>query len=277
MNIKHMRLVLGMLCILLASTFASSRTYVPATEIPVFESFATLSAISYCDLNGWTCGSYCDEFPNMIVVTTFSTDITRTTGYVARDDLNKAIYVSYRGTFYLQNNLFDVLFELVPYLPVTGAMVHQGFYSSFNEVIDLVYGNVSQQLANYPDYKVVVLGHSLGAAVALLSTLDLHQRLQSLNVSNLFLYTFGEPRVGNPTFAQYATELGFPTVRLINQNDIYPVLPPRALGYEHEGTEYWIEDAQGNTVICPQLEDPTCSDSVRLVQRNLTVHFHYYK
>lgn len=119
-----MKLVLT-LCILLAPTFAS-KTYLPATKIPVLESFATLSAISYCDLKGWTCGSYCDEFPNITVVTTFSTAITRTTGYVARDDLNKAIYVSYRGTFYIQNDLFDVLVKLVPYVPVTGAEVHQG-------------------------------------------------------------------------------------------------------------------------------------------------------
>ncbi len=50
----------------------------------------------------------------------------------------------------------------------------------------------------YPDATVSVTGHSLGAAVATHAALHLHQRNISISLP---LYTFGQPRVGNPVRA----------------------------------------------------------------------------
>jgi acetyl esterase/lipase len=53
--------------------------------------------------------------------------------------------------------------------------VHQGFYSTEQALIQDVLAAVSELQLKYPTYNVRVTGHSLGAAVALLTALDLLQ------------------------------------------------------------------------------------------------------
>ncbi len=92
--------------------------------------------------------------------------------------------------------------------------------------------------------KVVISGHSLGAALSSLSAIYVSSNLTSKPV---FVYTFGKPRVGNVAYSQ-CIAVHFPNRfwRIENNDDIVIQLPLSATPnlsnynfpylYEHEGT-----------------------------------------
>ena len=61
---------------------------------------------------------------------------------------------------------------------------------------------VAEQLAQHPDYQLLIVGHSMGGALATLLGLS----YQNYGKSPLVI-TFGQPRVGNPAFAQFVDEV----------------------------------------------------------------------
>src|SRR5690606_124377 len=68
-------------------------------------------------------------------------------------------------------------------------------------------------------HTIIVCGHSLGGAIALL----LAEYLRRYWSENLQLYTFGAPRAGNATFVESAKDLVHH--RLVNHNDPVPGVP----------------------------------------------------
>eukprot|EP00049_Salpingoeca_infusionum_P005576 m.93824 g.93824 ORF g.93824 m.93824 type:complete len:106 (+) comp13010_c1_seq13:1173-1490(+) len=74
-------------------------------------------------------------------------------------------------------------------------MVHLGFYEAYVAVQQELMSYVAQHVTAYPDYRVLIAGHSLGASLGALCALDLRLQYSQLQIS---LYTFGMPRVGNP-------------------------------------------------------------------------------
>jgi kumamolisin len=77
---------------------------------------------------------------------------------------------------------------------------------------------------------VMVTGHSLGAALATLYTLD---NARSDQIYNPLLCTFASPRVGDSTFVSTFNGLGLTSWRIVNTPDIVPYLPPEHLGFSH--------------------------------------------
>ncbi|MDN9032438.1 lipase family protein, partial [Enterobacter hormaechei] len=69
--------------------------------------------------------------------------------------------------------------------------------------------------------KLVITGHSLGGAVALLIAELLRHR--SGFTYDIVLYTYGSPRVGDKTFVENARPLVHH--RMVNQNDPVPSVP----------------------------------------------------
>lgn len=84
--------------------------------------------------------------------------------------------------------------------------------------------------------------HSLGAAEAVLSAMDLYQRVATLTKDNLSLYTGGCPRVGDDKFAYYVDSTKIPNYRSVHNRDIVPHVPPQDLGFDHPGIEVWSRD-----------------------------------
>ena len=72
-----------------------------------------------------------------------------------------------------------------------------------------------------PTPRIVVAGHSLGGALATLAAADL--TIQGL--SNVQLYSFAAPRVGNRTFADQFTAKVPVAFRVANSEDIVPTVP----------------------------------------------------
>ncbi|KAJ7494824.1 Alpha/Beta hydrolase protein [Mycena galericulata] len=194
-----------------------------------------------------------------------------TQGFIAQDDTRQEIVVSFRGTSSIPDAFTDIELILVPFVSPSLTetfKVHQGFLAAYNSVADDVLEAVTAQLAQFPTYSVIVTGHSLGAAIAALSAVSLKAALPS--ATTLQLYTFGQPRTGDPQWAAFAeSTLGVDNIfRGVHTFDGVPTIIPQALGYEHHATEYWqfedplLEADTATVKQCVGGEDPTCSDSI---------------
>lgn len=140
---------------------------------------------------------------------------SNTQAYVTHDD--RMILIGIRGT---QENPDDLMLDLdatqVPYKEGIG-QAHHGFYRGFKAVKAFVEPYL---LSFHTGQKVVVCGHSLGGAIALLLAEWIRRNEQKYDV---LLYTFGAPRAGDRAFVEGASALVHH--RLVNHNDPIPSLP----------------------------------------------------
>jgi putative lipase involved disintegration of autophagic bodies len=90
---------------------------------------------------------------------------------VARDDSAKRIVVSLRGS----SDINTVVVDLLTYQSPTGVIsgcsecrVHAGFLLAAQSVETTVVGSVEKEIEAYPEYQLLVTGHSMGGAVAVL-------------------------------------------------------------------------------------------------------------
>lgn len=140
--------------------------------------------------------------------------------------------------------------EFVPFETDIGIPDDVRVESGFNDIYrtpDDATGSMQQQLftlidkyqtsAN-PISEIHVTGHSLGAALSQLFTLDLALSRPGIPTSNI---NFASPRVGNKSFVSfYETVSQDTTLRVHNQYDAVPHLPPAELGFEHTPAAYII-------------------------------------
>lgn len=73
---------------------------------------------------------------------------------------------------------------------------------------------IAKYLNQYPKFKVVITGHSLGAAMARLMYFFLEDNKQFPFVA-YELFTYGEPRVGNKYFAEFMNRQPIVTARAV--------------------------------------------------------------
>ncbi|MGF7162542.1 pimeloyl-ACP methyl ester carboxylesterase [Rhodoligotrophos appendicifer] len=111
-------------------------------------------------------------------------------------------------------------------------LVHRGFQSAAK----MLYADLKQHLNR--DYSVYLTGHSLGGAVAGLLALYLHE--DGYKIAGVV--TFGQPKFTNEAgIAEYGH---LPYLRVVDQNDIVPMLPDTTKGgqvkFAHLGTEVTI-------------------------------------
>lgn len=165
-----------------------------------------------------------------------------TQGYLATQD--RLLLIAFRGTelFHLEDILTDVNLALFPG-PV--GQVHFGFAEALDQVwpsfLDFFYGM-------YQGQPIWLTGHSLGAALATLSTARIKfDPVDQVRIQGL--YTFGSPRVGDDEFAsafdRACKKICF---RFRNNNDVVTRVPLPgifALRYRHVGQLCYF-DAQGN-------------------------------
>lgn len=87
--------------------------------------------------------------------------------------------------------------------------------------------------------KIVITGHSLGGALAILFANRLRSLYPEYVAEHLDeIVVFGAPAVGLRNFSSWYGELGDKTTRIVNGADVVPFTPP--LSYCHVGTEIWL-------------------------------------
>ncbi len=101
--------------------------------------------------------------------------------------------------------------------------VHEGFASALAAVLE----QIRSQLPKREDRRLLIAGHSLGGALAVLAAAVLSDAPECAIGG---VYTFGQPRVGDRVFCEkYSERLGARTFRCVNNRDIVPRLPPQSL------------------------------------------------
>lgn len=118
----------------------------------------------------------------------------------------------------------------VPYGNYESAIrVHTGFIDTYN--CDEVRKKIHSLIPEAP-CRIIVTGHSRGAALAVLCAVDLQYNFPGKNVE---AYLFGCPRVGNRAFSLSYNKRVSKTLRIENGNDIVTKLPPAIFGFRHVG------------------------------------------
>lgn len=190
-------------------------------------------------------------------------------GYAADEDM---IVVAFRGTHNLRNWLLDLDFDhCVPKFATkiiesrksaassAAPTVHCGFLAGYTILREGVIDAIQDLLSRHARASLLVTGHSLGGAMANLAAVELsqlanpalaslfkgHRRSSVLAPSVTRLYTFGAPRTGDDTFAEFAHEhKGLAaSYRIVNSKDPVPHLPFTSWSYHHIGSEVWYTDS----------------------------------
>lgn len=150
-------------------------------------------------------------------------------GFLASDPAGKLAVLSFRGTD--ANDPSDLMDDgdALPEPWIGGGRVHSGFGAALAEIWDQVLPALTALGAT----RLLITGHSLGAAMATLAA--------SLQLP-ASLYTFGSPRVGNAEFVAALESKQLDNHRYVDCCDLIARIPPEGLlGYMHLGRPYYID------------------------------------
>jgi esterase/lipase len=204
-------------------------------------------------------------------------------GFTAVSHSDKAIIISFRGTqgfLQLVTESAEAVFANKTTF-VTGGMVSEYFFNGFNDVwINGMKDDISTLKNKYPDYDFWITGHSLGGAMASLAAATI-VKTGIKPASNVILYTFGQPRTGDKTFAQAHDALGMTQYRVTHHRDLVAHVPPENFeGYYHHESEVWYQNTMNigdSFVECDSSdEDIDCSDQL-LLTLSIDDHLHYFE
>ena len=143
----------------------------------------------------------------------------------------------------------------------SGGRVHAGFAKAARgvlpQVLDWLAGEGSRRS------RLVLAGHSLGAALATLSATVLRPEL---------LVTLGSPRVGDADFVGALADIDI--MRLVDGCDVVTQLPPALSFYAHAGVVTYITCVDGHCVEAPS---PTMIEADRAEGRARYASDHAWK
>lgn len=153
-------------------------------------------------------------------------------GLIYLNAKSRILVVAYRGTDDLNDVVKDANIDSEPYLCVPNyGRVHEGFQNVYFSIRDSVIETCKNLNGSYN--KIVLTGHSLGAAVSELSAPDL--LYQHFDVP-LEVINFAAPRVGKADFCSNFDRDISVCYRIVNRWDGVPRLPAMWNGYRHVGT-----------------------------------------
>ena len=166
------------------------------------------------------------------------------------------VFVGFRGTRDLRNWITDLdcgLRIADPPSPCFGAAscglegeIHAGFYRALEAVWGALAAVLERMAAGRKN--IFFCGHSLGGALAMLACARWDRKLQIENLQFAitgWLYTFGQPRVGNRAWARwYDRQLRQRSFRIVHAEDVVARVPWLFGMFRHAGTEVF-HDARG--------------------------------
>lgn len=148
------------------------------------------------------------------------------------------IFIVFRGTSY-EDMMTNVK---VRKIETQYGGIHRGFYAYVQNTVDQVEATIKEwYLSDGPRMDgpkpIILTGHSLGGAAAVIQAAILHSR--GFKIASV--YTFGSPRVGDSDFVDYS-EAAFGDVhyRHVNGLDGVPWVPFWHWGYRHCGNRFYF-------------------------------------
>jgi hypothetical protein len=156
-------------------------------------------------------------------------------GLIGRNPATQTTFVSFRGSITPQDWLDD--FDAVPeeYLPIDKyGQVHDGFQDAYMVVRKSLRSGLHATFT--AGDQILVTGHSLGAALAVLAAPDIFVNIQPTNEPRVV--SFAGPRVGLSDFVSSFNTNIESCFRIVNFLDIVPLVPPAP--FTHVGAEIMI-------------------------------------
>lgn len=140
---------------------------------------------------------------------------TDTQAFISHHD--HVILIAVRGTASRSDGLRDANAHQVAFVEGVGK-VHEGFYGAYRAMRDFALHYLDRF---YIGQRIIICGHSLGGAIALLLAESL-RRIPGYD-RNILLYTYGAPRAADSEFTDGASSLVHH--RIVNHNDPVPSVP----------------------------------------------------
>lgn len=158
--------------------------------------------------------------------------IEETEAFIMYNDL--AFILAFRGTSSPMDALTDIKIKFVEG-PNGKGKIHEGFKTGLDKIWNEVWNTMGRKRGKRTLW---ITGHSLGGALALTAAARLAFE-KNKKVDGL--YTFGQPRVGDPVFTDAChNKFGNNYFRFVHNNDIVPRIPLRIMGFEHTGIFKYI-------------------------------------
>jgi len=168
-----------------------------------------------------------------------------------------SLIVAFRGSQYLDELFEDLDMAQVAFSPppqsiigqasgsdVPSFRVHRGFLSVYQSVQQTLLSSLQGKQAT----SVVFIGHSLGAALAVLGAVSLRLASPSIDVC---VITYACPRIGNAAWVDLV-DASVPHVRFENASDEVPVFPPSVVPNRSDYNAPYIYLQSGTAIIFQQ-------------------------
>jgi len=218
-----------------------------------------VSQAAYCvsSISEWNCYTCSDSIEVMDLIENGGVRVLN-----ALDHENEKIIVGFRGSSNIQNWVDNIqISHISPYINYDNVSVDKGFYKALNYVKEPLYKNIDSMMQSYPNYNILITGHSLGGALSTITGFEIVY-INGVKPEKIELITFGSPRVGNKAFKQYMQSMGL-SWRTTHYYDIVPHVPEEFLDYIHISQEIWYNEQNNGYKICDDeySEDDSCSNS----------------
>jgi len=131
------------------------------------------------------------------------------------------IIVAFRGTSSTTNWISDIIASQTKFKYVKeDCLTHRGFTDIYSTARSQIMSALAKLSSNKPLY---ITGHSLGAALATLCAIDV---AANTSFNSPYLFTYGGPRVGDPSFSKAFTKYVRSSYRVANEFDVVTHAPP---------------------------------------------------
>lgn len=172
------------------------------------------------------------------------------------------IVVAFRGTKSTENVITDLKAWRTVLPPKEGhlmlgtqPLVHEGFYRVWctaglnHRILNRIIEVSLSEGFNLDTCHIMVTGHSMGGAVAVLAAYDI-SRYTGISGSNITCHTFGAPCVGNAAFQRSFDASIRDTWQIVNGNDFVPSLPDFGPFFVHVGKRVLVNES-GDIILNP--------------------------
>ncbi|KIK80111.1 hypothetical protein PAXRUDRAFT_833705 [Paxillus rubicundulus Ve08.2h10] len=241
-----------------------SITALTTAQINAFTPYTYYASAGHCTPSQtlvWDCGTDCAANRDFKPVASGGDGAFVQYWFVGYDPNLDTIIVSHQGTDFskivpLVTDTDFFLTELNPLLFPgirPSIKVHNGFGDAQASSATDVLAAVKTAMSKYNTASVTMVGHSLGAAIALLDSVYLPLWFPAGTTFKTIAY--GLPRVGNKAFANYV-DANLHLTHINNKKDPVPIIPGRFLGFVHPSGEVHIQDS-GEWAACPGQDNPS--------------------
>ncbi|KJA28316.1 hypothetical protein HYPSUDRAFT_33656 [Hypholoma sublateritium FD-334 SS-4] len=234
-----------------------SITALSTAQITAFRPFTSFASTAYCSPSttiNWSCGSNCAANPDFIPTASGGDGSSVQFWYVGFSPSQNTVIVAHQGTDTAEIEAdatdIDAVLEnldstLFPGLS-SSIEAHSGFANEQAKTATTILSAVQSTIKAHSATTVTLVGHSLGAAIALLDLVYLPLHISGVSFKAI---TYGMPRVGNQAFANFV-DANRVLTHINNKEDIVPIVPGLFLGYHHPSGEVHIMD-NNQWVSCP--------------------------